>query len=497
MERGFAEDSPGTRELQTLQDAMICNYNPMACEDEKCMESSPSGLQYFVHSPHATMLSGVSALTTGQIQEALRANGGVQVGSLSSRPCPSRGLNPRVVSFILFILSEEIQLSLIRPSCQRWWLVAALALCLCHPHPARPLSPFSLVLPSPTFLFDFSPRCLHFLTALLCARVRVRGRGGSPQVLLPLFSQFNDATADRGGELPLVSALLGLICSLVSHYPVVQQQMTRIQGFLLLGFLLQHVAPQQLDARVVSILLDTAVRLNTGKGPTVGSLLTRLLTHVLLNEGVWSRAAAAVRVLLYTRCAGFLPSMSGPDARQALGVPVILKLLRLIHTSRLELLTEVTAGGGTGSDSTGTRGATADAAEGGVAGEGRGVDSAAESRGGAVGDVDPVGGDGSDGAGAEVEKPGPGNDTLIRGALSPGDGTVGNLPSERSSIEAVVGALAKSFSTAEAPPSQTELDAIFEYARFLFTHGDTPSSLSYLDFVEAILMHRGWRAGQE
>jgi hypothetical protein len=57
----------------------VCNYNPAACEDDKCMESSTSELEYFVHSPHATMLPGVSALTTGQIQEALRANGGVQV----------------------------------------------------------------------------------------------------------------------------------------------------------------------------------------------------------------------------------------------------------------------------------------------------------------------------------------------------------------------------------------------------------------------------------
>jgi hypothetical protein len=60
----------------------VCNYNPAACEDDKCMESSTSELEYFVHSPHATMLPGVSALTTGQIQEALRANGGVQVSVL-------------------------------------------------------------------------------------------------------------------------------------------------------------------------------------------------------------------------------------------------------------------------------------------------------------------------------------------------------------------------------------------------------------------------------
>jgi hypothetical protein len=319
VERGFADDCTGTRELLALQNAMICNYNPMACEEDKCMESSPSGLQYFVHSPHATMLAGVSVLSTGQIQEALRANGGVQV-------------------------------------------------------------------------------------------------------LLPLFSQFNDAIASTSNsevQLPLVSALLGLICSLVSQYPVVQQQMMQVRGFLLVGFLLQHVAPKQLDIRVVAIFIDTAIRLNASKRKASASVvLGRLLNDVLMNDSVWSRTTPEVQFFLYSRTAAFLPSMSSPDAREVLGVAGVLKLLRCAHTSRQEC--------------------------------------------------------------AEMAADDAGSPLLAQ-----------------RTVEAVVGALAKSFSTSKTPPTRAELDAVFEHIKGVLSERDTATNLCFLDFLESMLMHRGWRGDSE
>ena len=51
VERGLTDDTAGARALLALQDAMICNYNPAACEEDKCMESSTSELEY-VDPPH-------------------------------------------------------------------------------------------------------------------------------------------------------------------------------------------------------------------------------------------------------------------------------------------------------------------------------------------------------------------------------------------------------------------------------------------------------------
>eukprot|EP00041_Stephanoeca_diplocostata_P039236 m.1602653 g.1602653 ORF g.1602653 m.1602653 type:complete len:779 (-) comp25353_c0_seq68:6930-9266(-) len=80
LDRELSPDSAGVRELQALQSALICNYNPMACEGDAVLESSPAqGLEYFVHSPHATMLSGVVSIKTEQLQQSLRSSGGIQV----------------------------------------------------------------------------------------------------------------------------------------------------------------------------------------------------------------------------------------------------------------------------------------------------------------------------------------------------------------------------------------------------------------------------------
>eukprot|EP00040_Diaphanoeca_grandis_P037255 m.241726 g.241726 ORF g.241726 m.241726 type:complete len:2347 (-) comp33782_c0_seq1:119-7159(-) len=63
-----------------LHNSVVFNYNPMACEKDHCLESSPAqGVSHFLGNPHARMLTGVTAIKSQYIQDALRANGGIQV----------------------------------------------------------------------------------------------------------------------------------------------------------------------------------------------------------------------------------------------------------------------------------------------------------------------------------------------------------------------------------------------------------------------------------
>ncbi|XP_059162921.1 neurobeachin-like isoform X4 [Physella acuta] len=63
-----------------LTSAIVFMYNPIACDSQLCLESSPKGNQsYFLHSPHAMMCQEVKAVITHSIHSTLHSLGGVQI----------------------------------------------------------------------------------------------------------------------------------------------------------------------------------------------------------------------------------------------------------------------------------------------------------------------------------------------------------------------------------------------------------------------------------
>ncbi|XP_064636479.1 neurobeachin-like isoform X3 [Lineus longissimus] len=63
-----------------LTHSMVFMYNPIACDSQLCLESSPKGNpSFFVHSPHALMLQDVKAVITHSIHSTLHSLGGIQV----------------------------------------------------------------------------------------------------------------------------------------------------------------------------------------------------------------------------------------------------------------------------------------------------------------------------------------------------------------------------------------------------------------------------------
>ena len=63
-----------------LTNSMVFMYNPVACDSQLCLESSPKSNQsYFVHNPHALMLNDVKAIVTHSIHSTLHSIGGIQV----------------------------------------------------------------------------------------------------------------------------------------------------------------------------------------------------------------------------------------------------------------------------------------------------------------------------------------------------------------------------------------------------------------------------------
>ncbi|XP_021348368.1 neurobeachin-like isoform X2 [Mizuhopecten yessoensis] len=63
-----------------LTNSILFMYNPMACDSQLCLESSPKGNpSYFVHVQHALMSQDVKAVITQSIHSTLHSLGGVQV----------------------------------------------------------------------------------------------------------------------------------------------------------------------------------------------------------------------------------------------------------------------------------------------------------------------------------------------------------------------------------------------------------------------------------
>ncbi|KAK6172415.1 hypothetical protein SNE40_016068 [Patella caerulea] len=62
-----------------LTSTIVFMYNPIACDSQLCLESSPKGNpSHFVHSPHALMSGDVKAVVTHSIHSTLHSLGGVQ-----------------------------------------------------------------------------------------------------------------------------------------------------------------------------------------------------------------------------------------------------------------------------------------------------------------------------------------------------------------------------------------------------------------------------------
>ncbi|XP_064610079.1 neurobeachin-like isoform X2 [Liolophura sinensis] len=63
-----------------LTSTIVFMYNPIACDRQLCLESSPKGnMSHFVHTPHAMMAGDVKAVITHSIHSTLHSLGGVQI----------------------------------------------------------------------------------------------------------------------------------------------------------------------------------------------------------------------------------------------------------------------------------------------------------------------------------------------------------------------------------------------------------------------------------
>ena len=63
-----------------LANAIVFMYNAVATDGQLCLQSAPKGNpSYFVHTPHALMLSGVQAVITNSVHNTLNSIGGVQL----------------------------------------------------------------------------------------------------------------------------------------------------------------------------------------------------------------------------------------------------------------------------------------------------------------------------------------------------------------------------------------------------------------------------------
>ncbi|OQV18752.1 Lipopolysaccharide-responsive and beige-like anchor protein [Hypsibius exemplaris] len=73
--------------------AIVFLYNPVACDGQLCLESSPKTNQYFLHSPHALMQRDVKSVVTHSIYSTLHSIGGIQVlfPLFEQLDCPVQG----------------------------------------------------------------------------------------------------------------------------------------------------------------------------------------------------------------------------------------------------------------------------------------------------------------------------------------------------------------------------------------------------------------------
>ncbi|XP_052793628.1 neurobeachin-like isoform X3 [Mya arenaria] len=85
-----------------LTSLIVFMYNPIACDGQLCLESSPKGnVSHFLHSPHAMMSGEVKSVITHSIHSTLHSLGGVQIlfplfGQLDLPLCQAEGTSSTV-----------------------------------------------------------------------------------------------------------------------------------------------------------------------------------------------------------------------------------------------------------------------------------------------------------------------------------------------------------------------------------------------------------------
>lgn len=99
-----------------LMNAIVFNYNPIACEEKLVLQAAPkTNLSHFVHTAHAQMLSNVRSVVTHSIYSTLHSVGGIQVffplfGQLDHQQTDG-SINYNVCSILLTTLCELIERS--------------------------------------------------------------------------------------------------------------------------------------------------------------------------------------------------------------------------------------------------------------------------------------------------------------------------------------------------------------------------------------------------
>ena len=99
-----------------LMNAIVFNYNPIACEEKLVLQAAPkTNLSHFVHTAHAQMLRNVRSVVTHSIYSTLHSVGGIQVffplfGQLDHQQTDG-SINYNVSSILLTTLCELIERS--------------------------------------------------------------------------------------------------------------------------------------------------------------------------------------------------------------------------------------------------------------------------------------------------------------------------------------------------------------------------------------------------
>ncbi|WAQ98221.1 NBEA-like protein [Mya arenaria] len=95
-----------------LTSLIVFMYNPIACDGQLCLESSPKGnVSHFLHSPHAMMSGEVKSVITHSIHSTLHSLGGVQIlfplfGQLDLPLCQAEGTSSTVKHSTWYVCSR-------------------------------------------------------------------------------------------------------------------------------------------------------------------------------------------------------------------------------------------------------------------------------------------------------------------------------------------------------------------------------------------------------
>ena len=163
---------------------------------------------------------------------------------------------------------------------------------------------------------------------------------GGISVLLPLFTQMNQNVLHffESTRPSVYGALLGFILGLARSSAEIRMQLMQVNGFLVLGYLLEQANTVVLTEGIVDAVVVTArfLQRESAAGSEVClSLLRSLFEHVAFNFRIWMNAAAKLQIAYWGRVAAELGR--NPLARSLTGVRRILKALQEFYSSPMNL----------------------------------------------------------------------------------------------------------------------------------------------------------------